>query len=138
MDTDAYLRFALALVLVVGLIALLAWLVRRFGLAQRLAPGSGTPRRFRRLGVVEVCAVDGRRRLILIKRDGIEHLIMLSGTGGGFVVERGIGAATSTKRRFSNVLADTQQDEDDETSDDGDQTDTPKAAPGAGYSGPSS
>ena len=33
MGFDTYIRFALALVLVVGLIALIAWLVRRFGLA---------------------------------------------------------------------------------------------------------
>ena len=31
MDFDLYFRFALALVLVLGLIALLAWMMRRFG-----------------------------------------------------------------------------------------------------------
>lgn len=33
----------------------------------------------RRLGVVEAAAVDGRRRLILVRRDNVEHLIMTGG-----------------------------------------------------------
>lgn len=44
-----------------------------------------------RLGVIEQAAVDSRRRLVLIRRDGIEHLIM---TGGpvDVVIETGIQA----------------------------------------------
>jgi hypothetical protein len=47
--------------------------------------------RNRRLGVVDQAAVDGRRRLILIRRDNVEHLVM---TGGpiDIVIENGIGA----------------------------------------------
>jgi len=118
MDLDAYLRFALALVLVIGLIALIAWLARRFGLAQRLAPGTGTPRKYRRLAVVEVCPVDGRRRLVLVRRDGIEHLIMLSAAGSGFVVERGIGRRDATSS-FAKALdeADVEDDESAERAD---------------------
>lgn len=45
----------------------------------------------KRLAIVEHANLDGRRRLILIRRDGVEHLIM---TGGpvDVVVETGIGA----------------------------------------------
>ena len=45
----------------------------------------------RRLDVVEQANVDGRRRLVLIRRDEVEHLIM---TGGpvDVVIETGIGA----------------------------------------------
>jgi flagellar protein FliO/FliZ len=124
MDLDAYLRFALALVLVIGLIALVAWLVRRFGLAQRLAPGTSTPRRYRRLAVVEVCPVDGRRRLVLLRRDGVEHLVMLSGTGGGFVVERGIGAENSPAS-FADTLAESDA-EDDEAAEQDEAAETPR------------
>lgn len=48
------------------------------------------PRVDPRIGVVEYANVDGRRRLLLIRRDGIEHLIM---TGGpvDVVIETGIG-----------------------------------------------
>lgn len=44
-----------------------------------------------RLGVVEQASVDARRRLVLIRRDGVEHLIM---TGGpvDVVIETGIQA----------------------------------------------
>jgi flagellar protein FliO/FliZ len=45
-----------------------------------------------RLGVIEQAAVDSRRRLVLIRRDGVEHLIM---TGGpvDVVIETGIHAS---------------------------------------------
>ncbi|MEQ1716409.1 MAG: hypothetical protein ABL907_10560 [Hyphomicrobium sp.] len=48
------------------------------------------PRAEPRIGVIEQANVDGRRRLLLIRRDDIEHLIM---TGGpvDVVVETGIG-----------------------------------------------
>ena len=44
-----------------------------------------------RLGVIEQASVDARRRLVLIRRDGVEHLIM---TGGpvDVVIETGIQA----------------------------------------------
>ncbi|RIA55825.1 flagellar biosynthetic protein FliO [Dichotomicrobium thermohalophilum] len=47
--------------------------------------------RNKRLGVVDQAAIDGRRRLVLIRRDGVEHLVM---TGGpiDIVIETGIGA----------------------------------------------
>jgi hypothetical protein len=45
----------------------------------------------RRLEVVDLANVDGKRRLLLIRRDNVEHLIM---TGGpvDVVIETGIGA----------------------------------------------
>ena len=44
-----------------------------------------------RLSVVEQTSVDNRRKLLLVRRDGVEHLIM---TGGpvDIVIETGIGA----------------------------------------------
>ena len=46
----------------------------------------------KRLSVVEHASVDGRRRLVLVRRDDVEHLIM---TGGpvDVVIETGIEAA---------------------------------------------
>ncbi|HEX2843219.1 hypothetical protein [Hyphomicrobium sp.] len=55
------------------------------------------PKPDRRLSVVEQFNLDNRRRLILIRRDDVEHLIM---TGGpvDIIVETGIGpAAPQTK-----------------------------------------
>lgn len=88
MDIASYFRFVAALVLVLGLIGLAAWAVRRFGLAGRLPatrPGS------RRLGVVEFATLGPRHRLALVKRDAVEHLLLLGPTGD-LVIERGIGA----------------------------------------------
>jgi hypothetical protein len=48
--------------------------------------------KIRRLGVVETASVDGRRRLVLIRRDNVEHLIMIGGPVD-MVIETGIPAA---------------------------------------------
>ena len=55
----------------------------------------------RRLEVVDHASVDGRRKLVLIRRDDVEHLLM---TGGpvDVVIETGISAAA---KRGSEVAA---------------------------------
>jgi flagellar protein FliO/FliZ len=69
--------FVLAFVFVLALIALAAWLVRRFA-GNRL--GANTNRgRMPRLAVIDAAAVDGRRRLVLVRRDNVEHLLMIGG-----------------------------------------------------------
>src|SRR5271168_4385713 len=71
------LTFILAFVAVLALIGALAWLIRRFA-GNRL--GANTNRgRMPRLAVIDAAAVDGRRRLVLVRRDNIEHLIMIGG-----------------------------------------------------------
>lgn len=67
----------IALIVVVALILLAAWLVRRFA-TTRL--GANTQRgRMPRLAVIDAAAVDGRRRLVLVRRDNVEHLLMIGG-----------------------------------------------------------
>ena len=88
MELEGYLRFVVALVLVLGLIAAVAWGGRRLGLAGRLPMVSG---RARRLGVVEAAPLDPKHRLVLVRRDEAEHLLLL-GPAGATVVERGIAA----------------------------------------------
>ena len=77
MDFELYFRFLLALGLVLGLIFALAWAVRRFGPGSRLLPNAG---RDRRLTILEVASVDARRRLILLRRDTTEYLVLLGPT----------------------------------------------------------
>jgi len=86
MELDTYMRFVLALLFVLALIGIVAWLARKAGLGTRVvrAKGSG-----RRLSIVEVSPVDGKRRLILVRRDGVEHLVLLGATGET-VIETGI------------------------------------------------
>jgi hypothetical protein len=71
------LTFVLAFVAVLALIGALAWGVRRFA-GNRL--GANTNRgRMPRLAVIDAAAVDGRRRLVLVRRDNVEHLLMIGG-----------------------------------------------------------
>ena len=99
MGFDTYLRFIMVLVLVIGMIGFIAWLVRRFGLLNRIAPGSSVKNGERRLAVIESCPVDGKRRLVLVRRDQTEHLLLLTGTGSGVVIERGDGGSAARGRR---------------------------------------
>lgn len=88
MDIE-YVRFLLALLFVLGLIGLLAFVLRRFGMgAVRVSPAHRRSSE-RRLAVVEVASVDARRRLVLVRRDDTEHLILLGQTAD-LLIERGI------------------------------------------------
>jgi flagellar protein FliO/FliZ len=87
-------RFFLAFLIVLGLIGATAWAVRRFG-AGRL--GAGTRGRQPRLAVIDYASVDGRRRLILVRRDNVEHLLMIGGPTD-VVVEPNIVRAVAAPR----------------------------------------
>jgi flagellar protein FliO/FliZ len=70
-------RFIVAFALVLGLIGAGALLWRRFGTGplSPLGPRGRQPR----LAVIDAAIVDARRRLVLIKRDNVEHLLMIGG-----------------------------------------------------------
>jgi len=90
--------FFLSFVAVLALIGLAAWLVRRFA-GNRL--GANTNRgRMPRLAVIDAAAVDGRRRLVLVRRDNIEHLLMIGGPTD-IVVEPNIVRATPARDQMS-------------------------------------
>ena len=81
------LTFLFAFVVVLALIGGVLWLIRRFA-NNRL--GANTQRgRMPRLAVIDAAAVDGRRRLVLVRRDNIEHLLMIGGPTD-IVVEQNI------------------------------------------------
>ena len=60
--------------------------------------------RERRLDVIDHANVDGKRRLLLVRRDNVEHLIM---TGGpvDVVIETGIGASTASSPHLARATA---------------------------------
>lgn len=70
-------RFFLAFLIVLGLIGAAAWAVRRFGSGRYR--GAGQRGRQPRLAVIDHASVDARRRLILIRRDNVEHLLLIGG-----------------------------------------------------------
>lgn len=70
------------------LVVLLAgwWIVGRLiGLGRRGFSRGRVPR----LAIIDALALDQRRRLVLVRRDGLEHLILIGGSGD-VVVETGI------------------------------------------------
>jgi flagellar protein FliO/FliZ len=86
MDLVDFARYFGALVLVLGLLGF-AWLAaRRYGL-----PGIVQGQALRRLSIVETLMIGPRHKLVLLKRDGTEHL-MLIGPQGAEVIESGIPA----------------------------------------------
>jgi flagellar protein FliO/FliZ len=84
MSSLIYWQAVGALALVIALIGCCAWLMRRLGLGGRLVTTGGK----RRLAIVEVLPLDAKRRLVLLRRDEVEHLILL-GQESDTVIERG-------------------------------------------------
>ena len=91
-------RFFLAFLIVLGLIGATAWAVRRFG-SGRLG-GAGMRGRQPRLAVIDYASVDARRRLILVRRDNVEHLLMIGGPTD-IVVEPNIVRAVAAPREVT-------------------------------------
>src|SRR6202162_5769589 len=87
-------RFFLAFLSVLGLIGATAWAVRRFGAGRLGSAGRG---RQPRLAVIDYASVDGRRRLLLVRRDNVEHLLMIGGPTD-VVVEPNIVRAVAAPR----------------------------------------
>lgn len=88
MDVSNYVRFVAALLFVLALIAFATWLAKRFGLGGRV---NAVKRGERRLQIIEAMTVDAKHRAILIRRDDVEHLVLLGPTAD-VVVETGISA----------------------------------------------
>lgn len=92
------LTFFLAFVAVLVLIGAVAWGVRRYA-TNRL--GTNTNRgRMPRLAVIDAAAVDGRRRLVLVRRDNVEHLLMIGGPSD-IVVEPNIVRAMPARDQMA-------------------------------------
>jgi flagellar protein FliO/FliZ len=89
-------RFFIAFLVVLILIGVTAWLVRRFG--RNPIGGSSARGRQPRLAVIDAAPIDSRRRLVLIRRDNVEHLLMIGGPSD-VVVEPNIVRAMSAASR---------------------------------------
>ena len=94
-DMPLAVRFFLAFLIVLGLIGATAWAVRRFGAGR--PGGAGTRGRQPRLAVVDYASVDSRRRLILVRRDNIEHLVLIGGPTDVVVEVNIVRAAAATR-----------------------------------------
>ena len=79
------------------------WYYNQFMSGEKPSGGMFRGGREKRLAVLDQASVDGRRKLVLIRRDNVEHLIM---TGGpvDVVVETGIVPATASNPASSPDL----------------------------------
>lgn len=103
MEAAEILNFVGALIFVLALIGGLAWLVARSGLPQgrfRFGKRDGN----QRLEIIETLSLDPRRRLVLVRQDDKEHLLLL-GINGDIVVSEGLG-----KENFQDFLIDEEPD----------------------------
>lgn len=87
MEIEVYAQFLGALVLVLVLIGGCAWVARRLGFGGALSVTRGATAR---LAVVEVKVLDPRRKLVLLRHDAREHLVLL-GPNQDLLIESGAG-----------------------------------------------
>jgi hypothetical protein len=104
-------KLIIGLILVLVLIAISAWLLKRFG-TSRIATQGGRGRQ-QRLAVLDSAAVDARRRLVLIRRDNVEHLILIGGPSDVVVEPNIVRAQPASGARVATRQAGY---EDEETS----------------------
>ena len=90
MHPTDYLQFVVALVFVLGLIGLTAVLLRRFGPGAQgtVRPRPGTARR---LSLIETLPIDARHRLVIVRYDDSEAVLML-GAQTDTIIEKSLPA----------------------------------------------
>ena len=99
-DLPTPVNFVIAFVVVLLLIGAATWLVRRVGAGRRDAASRG---RLPRLAVVDAAAVDGRRKLVIIRRDNVEHLLMIGGPTDVVVETNIVRAAPAASRELPSA-----------------------------------
>lgn len=87
-ELPALIKMVLALVFVLGLMGLLALVLKKLGLSGRVQAAGSQPR----LKIIESIPVDARRRVAIIQRDDVQHLVIF-GPNGETVVETNIPPA---------------------------------------------
>lgn len=90
------LAFAISLAVVLALFALFVLIIKRLTGVQSPTSRSRQPR----LAVMDAANIDTRRKLILVRRDNVEHLILIGGTSD-LVVEQGIVKGTPVSAAHS-------------------------------------
>jgi flagellar protein FliO/FliZ len=76
-DPTQYLRFAAALIFVLALLGAFAFAARAFGFLNMASRKPGE----RRISIIETMMLDARRRVVLVRLDDKEYLVLLSPSG---------------------------------------------------------
>lgn len=75
-DGALVIQYIITFVVILALAAAAVWLYRRFSGGAVNVAGRG---RLPRLAVIDALTVDKRRRLVLVRRDNVEHLLLIGG-----------------------------------------------------------
>ncbi|WP_336488219.1 hypothetical protein [Methylobacterium nigriterrae] len=96
-DGSFVLQFAVIFLVILALLTAGVLLVRRFSGKGLTLSAKSTPRgRQPRLGIVDVYELDRQRQLILLRRDNVEHLLLVGGPNDVVIerhIQRGLRAA---------------------------------------------
>lgn len=104
--------YLLLFILIVGLMGLALWITRQ---STGIDPAKLLPQKQKkRLTLVETRYLDSKRKLILLRRDNVEHLVM---TGGpvDMVLETGIPAPSNADYTLSTMAAGENSEQTDES-----------------------
>ncbi len=101
-DTISWLRIIVAFAFVSGLMGLLAYGLKYISLRGMKLPGMSS--KTQRLQVVENLTLDVRRRLVIVRRDNVEHLLLL-GINQDIVVESNLTAPPQSPATYSTKSA---------------------------------
>src|SRR5580704_4945511 len=85
----------LGLIAVIALVAIVFWVARRMSRGLNFSDGAQRGKRSR-LGVIDAFDIDRQRRLILLRRDNVEHLVMIGGPNDLLIeptIRRGVAQA---------------------------------------------
>lgn len=91
-NLPAAVQYLLAFVIILALLAGLSAILRRIsGGRSRIGfSATGARHRQQRLGIIDAVDIDAHRQLLLLRRDNVEHLVMIGGPND-LLVESGIG-----------------------------------------------
>jgi flagellar protein FliO/FliZ len=79
-EASRAVQFAIAFAIILVLVALFGLVLRKLTGARLMMPGNDRSRgRQPRLGIVDVYDLDRQRQLLLLRRDNVEHLLLIGG-----------------------------------------------------------
>ena len=99
----------LGVIAVVALAAIVFWVARRMTRGLNFSDGGQRGKRSR-LGVIDAFDIDRQRRLILLRRDNVEHLVMIGGPNDVLIeptIRRGVAQAARSQAASSGQPATT-------------------------------
>lgn len=104
-DTQLIMRLILGMVFIFALLTFGVWILKKSGFSAQIQKSRS---KNKRASIVEVQQVDTKRRLIMVRRDDVEHLILL-GPNNDVLVEASI---PDPEVVFQKVLKEAEQDSD--------------------------